>query len=104
MAADLVASVVRIEEMSKRLWVMVPQSPGVAVAMWIFQPDSARRMRVPPQRISASSGWARKERAVGMDGVGLYSVIERGWRTWQRQRSTSNSQRPTSKVQREHRT
>src|SRR5438045_3804646 len=73
MAAALVASVVLIELMSKRLWVMVPQSPGVAVAMWIFQPDSARRMRVPPQRISASSGWARKARAVFIGEEGLYS-------------------------------
>src|SRR5690348_12844452 len=46
--------------MSQRLWSIVPQSPAVAVAMWISQPASPRRFIVPAQRISASSGWARK--------------------------------------------
>ena len=41
-------------------------SPGVAVAMWTVQPSCARRARVPAQRTSASSGWASRERAVGM--------------------------------------
>src|SRR5687768_1792355 len=49
--------------MSQRVWVIVPQSPGVAVAMWISHPRAARRARVPAHRISASSGCARKDSA-----------------------------------------
>src|SRR5205823_2611329 len=37
-----------------------PQSPAVILAMWIAQPFSLRRrVSVPAQRNSASSGWAR---------------------------------------------
>ena len=32
--------------------------PGVIDAMWISQPPSCSRADVPPQKISASSGWA----------------------------------------------
>ena len=58
------ASRVRVLLMSQRFAVAVPQSPGVAVAMWISQPASASRISVPAQRISASSGWARNVRTV----------------------------------------
>ena len=54
--ADAAASCVRTEAMSHRLRSIVPQSPGVAVAMWTSHPASLRRMSVPAQRISASSG------------------------------------------------
>src|SRR5687768_13173925 len=63
LAADAMFSRVRIELISQRSCVIVPQSPGVAVAMWTVHPASARRIIVPAQRNSASSGWARKLRA-----------------------------------------
>src|SRR5688572_10244303 len=43
---------------------MVPASPAVAVAMCTSHPASRRRISVPAQRNSASSGWARNERAI----------------------------------------
>ena len=76
-AAALAASAVRTALMSHRERSTVPQSPGVAVAMWICQPSWESRASVPPQRISASSGWARRDRAMRggaawvMAGVGL---------------------------------
>src|SRR2546430_2558778 len=75
-AAARLASLVRVALMSQRDSVIVPQSPGVAVAMWICQPASARRTSVPAQRISASSGWARKARAVlvAMERISLLFV------------------------------
>ena len=65
---------VRRALIAQRVSVMVPQSPGVAVAMCTSQPASARRIRVPAQRNSASSGWAMKARATlrsEVDMVGL---------------------------------
>jgi len=52
------ASSERMAEICSAEWLIVPQSPRVAVAMWISQPRSRRRIMVPAQRISASSGWA----------------------------------------------
>src|SRR5262245_43722643 len=63
-SAALRPSLVRIELMSQRFSVIEPASPGVAVAMWTSQPASRSRISVPPQSNSASSGWARKERAI----------------------------------------
>ena len=48
------------------------QPPGVAVAMCTSQPASRRRMSVPAQRISASSGWARKLRATLRKAAAFY--------------------------------
>src|SRR3954454_11274777 len=64
MEAERDASRVRMELMAQREEVMVPQSPGVRLAMWISQPASFRRKSVPAQRNSASSGWARMESAI----------------------------------------
>src|SRR5712691_6471793 len=61
---------------SERERVIVPQSPEVAVAIWIVQPSCERRINVPPQRISASSGWARRLRATCRDAGGLMRPLE----------------------------
>src|SRR5688572_24007403 len=58
--------------MSQRLRSIVPQSPGVAVAMCTSQPAPRRRINVPAQSISASSGWARKLRATFRKAAAFY--------------------------------
>ena len=63
-AAARRASPVRMELMSHRFSIIVPQSPGATVAMWISQPNSARRISVPAHWNSASSGWAINVNAV----------------------------------------
>src|SRR5215469_3491330 len=52
---------------AQREEVIVPQSPGVRLAMWISQPMSFSRISVPAHRNSASSGWASIESAI-LDG------------------------------------
>src|SRR6478609_5651951 len=54
-----------------------PQSPGVMVAMWIVHPCSFfNRTRVPAQRNSASSGWARI--AIAVFGMAAHAHVFRG--------------------------
>ena len=52
------ASPMRMAEISLALNSAEPQSPAVMVAMMIWWPKPDRSARVPPARISASSGWA----------------------------------------------